>query len=188
MKQHFSNPKFDFFQYDGKINAKESTYQQRSDFYFFETLARKLDAQEVKEYLLSSFIYADNPAKVWIGDIKRTGKENWVKWQRQNQSLQYNVTADLKKVLDYMARRGLSFNEMFLTDGGHPRLLKLFIRGEIEIETIIILDMVLKFVIRWDEQLDDPLWSGLSLRIKKYKPFMSIPVSEYRSLMREIFT
>ena len=48
MKQHFSNPKFDFFQYDGKINAKESTYQQRSDFYFFETLARKLDAQEVK--------------------------------------------------------------------------------------------------------------------------------------------
>ena len=188
MKQHFSNPKFDFFQYDGKINAKESTYQQRSDFYFFETLTRKLDAQEVKEYLLSSFIYSDNPAKVWIGDIKRTGKDNWVKWQRQNQSLQYNVTADLKKVLHYMTRRGLSFNEMFLTNGGHPPLLKLFIRGEIELETIIILDMVLKFVVRWDEQLADPLWSNLSLKIRKYKPFMSIPVKEYRTLMRGIFT
>ena len=87
-----------------------------------------------------------------------------------------------------MTRRGLSFNEMFLTNGGHPPLLKLFIRGEIELETIIILDMVLKFVVRWDEQLADPLWSNLSLKIRKYKPFMSIPVKEYRTLMRGIFT
>jgi hypothetical protein len=41
MKLHFSNDKFDFFQYEGKVNAKEETYQQRNDFYFFETLARK---------------------------------------------------------------------------------------------------------------------------------------------------
>ena len=69
MKQHFTKPNFDFFQYDGRVNVKESTYQQRNDFYFFETLARKLTALEVKEYLLASLRSTD---KVWIGDIKRT--------------------------------------------------------------------------------------------------------------------
>ena len=64
-----------------------------------------------------------------------------------------------------MTRRGLSFNEMFLTNGGHPPLLKLFIRGEIELETIIILDMVLKFVVRWDEQLADPCGPTLVSRL-----------------------
>ena len=49
MKQHFSNPKFDFFQYDGKVNVKESTYQARNDFYFFETIARKYTPMEIRE-------------------------------------------------------------------------------------------------------------------------------------------
>ena len=76
MKQHFSNPKYDFFMYDGKVNAKESTYQARNDFYFFESLAKKLTPIEVKEYLLSNFVYSENPSKVWIGEIKRNGKKS----------------------------------------------------------------------------------------------------------------
>ena len=70
MKQHFTNPKFDFFKYDGKVKAREEKYQERTDFYFFETLARKLSDQEVREYMLASFISAGDPTKVWIGDIK----------------------------------------------------------------------------------------------------------------------
>ncbi|QBP05993.1 hypothetical protein [Synechococcus phage S-B68] len=187
MKQHFTSPKFDFFQYDGKINAKESTYQARSDFYFFETLARKLTPQEIREYLLSSFIYSKNPAKVWIGDIKRNGKDNWVRWQKQNQSLKYIFKQDLGRILEYMENRSVSFNDMFSTKYGHPNVLKLYIREEISIETLILLDMVLKFVLSWDRDLADPLWETLSLKIKKYKPFMSIPVSEYKEIMKETF-
>ena len=56
-KQHFSNPKFDFFKYDGKVKVKEETYQQRPDFWFFETLARKLKDQEVLEYMLGQLLY-----------------------------------------------------------------------------------------------------------------------------------
>ena len=28
MKQHFTNPKFDFFKYDGKVKAREEKYQE----------------------------------------------------------------------------------------------------------------------------------------------------------------
>ena len=59
---------------------------------------------------------------------------------------------------------------------------------EIELETIVILDMVLKFMLVWDKRMDDPLWSALSLKIKKYKPFMSVPVKDYKKLMKDSFT
>lgn len=187
MKQHFSNEKYDFFKYDGKVNAKESTYQQRNDFYFFESLARKLTPIEVKEYLLSNFVYASDPSKVWIGNIKRSGKDNWVKWQKQNQNLSYNFTQDINKLVSLMEKHGYSFNDLFDCTHGHPPLLRLFIKDELSLETVIILDMVLGFVLLWDKRMDDPLWSALSLRIRKYKPFMSIPVKDYKKLLKETF-
>jgi len=187
MKQHFTNAKYDFFKYDGKVNAKESTYQQRNDFYFFESLARKLTPLEVKEYLLSNFVYADNPSKVWIGNIKRSGKDNWVKWQKQNQNLSYNFSQDLNKIVALMETRGYAFNDLFDCTHGHPPILKLYIRKDLALETVIILDMVVGFMLRWDQRMDDPLWSALSLKIKKYKPFMSIPVKDYKKLMKETF-
>ncbi len=187
MKQHFTKESFDFFQYDGKVRAKEQTYLQRSDFYFFETLSRKLSDQEVKEYLLSSFVSADNPTKVWIGDIKRSGKDCWLAWTKQNQSMQYLVKQDLGTVVDYMEAKECSFNDLFEAVAGHPPALKLYVRKEISLETLIILDMVLKFTSKWDTQLTDPLWESLSFKIKKYKPFLSIPTHKYKKLMKEMF-
>jgi len=187
MKQHFTKENFDFFQYDGKVRAKESTYLQRSDFYFFETLSRKLSDQEIKEYMLASFVSADDPSKVWIGDIKLRGKNCWLAWTKQNQSMQYLVKQDLGTMVDHMATKEYTFNDLFETMGGHPPALRLYIQGRISLETLIILDMVLKFMSKWDKKMKDPLWELLSLKIKKYKPFLSIPTDKYRKIMKEMF-
>jgi len=184
MKQHFTNVNFDFFQYEGKVNAKEETYQQRSDFYFFETLARKLNAREVDEYLLSSFALAEDPSKVWIGDIKRSGKDRWLAWQKQNQSLSYIVNQDLDTVVQHMETNGYTFNDLFKTVGGHPPLLRLQVKRRISLETLMILDMVLGFMSSWDRSINDPLWERLSFKIKKYKPFLSIPVTKYKEMIK----
>ena len=187
MKLHFSNQKFDFFQYDGKVNAKESTYQDRNDFYFFETVARKYQPQEIKEFMLASFVEAADPTKVWIGDIKTAGRDCWLVWTKRMQSLAYIVEQDLDTMDQHMEANGYSFNDLFETMGGHPPSLKLFIKRKINLETLIILDMVLGFVRIWDKELRDPLWEQLSFKIKKYKPFLSIPTTKYRSMMREKF-
>ena len=185
-KQHFSNPKFDFFQYDGKVKAKETTYQQRSDFYFFETMARKHSDQEIKEFMLASFVSAEDPSKVWIGDIKRTGKTCWLAWQKQQASLSYVVQQDCQHLVKFMEEHGRSFNSLFQTSGGHPKLLKLHIKQEISLITIIIMDMVLGFIPMWDKDLRDPLWEQLSFKIRKYKPFLSIQTDKYRMMLREM--
>ena len=91
MKQHFTNPKFDFFQYNGQINAKESTYQARNDFWYFETLAKKHTKDEIQELLLASFALSEDTSKVWIGDIKVSGKDRWMVWKKSQQSLAYTV-------------------------------------------------------------------------------------------------
>ena len=187
MKLHFSSDKFDFFQYDGKVNAKEETYHARNDFYFFETVARKYDEQEIKEYMLASFVESENPSKVWIGDIKRTGKDCWLVWAKRQQSLAYLVEQDLNLLVEYLAETKDSFNSLFETVGGHPTLLKFFIKRRVHLETLIILDMVLGFMLQWDREMSDPLWELLSFKIKKYKPFLSIPSQKYKQLMRNMF-
>jgi len=186
-KQHFANPKFDFFQYDGKVKAKESTYHDRKDFYFFETLARKHTDQEIKEFLLASFVSADDPTKVWIGDIKRDGQANWMVWTKLHESLTYAFKQDLNRVVEHMETTSRTFNDLFKAMGTHPPLLRLYIKRSITLETLTILDMVLGFMIQWDRELHDPLWTALSMKIKKYKPFLSLNTSRYKSIIKETF-
>jgi len=188
MKLHFSSPKYDFFQYEGKVNAKEETYQQRNDFYFFETLARKYKKEEIQELLLATFILSKDPTKVWIGDIRTAGRDRWMAFQKLQQSLNYTVEQDTNSMVEYMDAEGYSFNNLFETMGGHPAILKLYIKQRINLETLIIYDMILGFMKNWDKQLTDPLWEGLSFKIKKYKPFLSINTSKYRELMKQRFS
>ena len=191
LKQHFSNPNFDYFQYDGRVNAKETTYQRRNDYYFFETLARSLKKGEVQGYMLASFIQAEDPTKVWIGDIKRDGKTRYLAQQKQTHSLSYTFGQDCDTVVDHMERNSYDFNALFGTkhnqNSGHPPALKLYLQKKITLESLLIYDMVLGFMKQWDIDLRDPLWESISFKIKKYKPFLSIPTQQYRKVLQSKF-
>ena len=187
LKQHFTNEKYDFYRYEGKVNAKEETYQQRNDFYFFETLARKLSDKEAKEYFLASFILAEDPKKVWVGDIKRDGKDNWLVWQKQIQSRSYLFEQDISRLVSHMENSELSFNNLFQTSGGHPPLLKLHFKGQISFDTLLIMDVIFHFTSQWDKYLKDPLWERTSFKIKKCKPFMSISTDKYKKILKRKF-
>lgn len=187
-KLHFTKERYDFFESNGMGRAKEETYQGRNDFYFFETVARKLSEQEINELFLSIFVDAEDPNKVWIGDVKKRGKDCWMAWQKRQQSLTYIVSQDLDRLVDHMAEKGYSFDDLYQTVGGYPPLLKLYIKRQLHLETLVILDMVLGYMVHWDRKLKDPLWESLSLKIKKLKPFLSIPVDKYKCLIKEKFT
>ena len=187
MKQHFTNPKFDFFQYNGQVNAKEETYQKRNDFYFFETLARKYKKEEIQELLLASFVLSEESSKVWIGDLKSSGRDHWMVWKKFQESFAYSFEQDLGAVAEHLEAAGTTFNSLFETMGGHPALLKLYLRRNIALETLIVLDMVLGFTKQWDKKMTDPLWESISLKIRKYKPFLSVNTSKYKELMKQRF-
>jgi len=183
MKQHFSNPNFDFFQYNGQVKAKESTYQQRNDFWFFETIAKKLSSEEVQDFLLASFIYSKDPTKIWIGDIKRSGGDRWMALQKQRQSMSYTVEQDLGTVVEHLEAKGYSFNDLFATLGSnHPPLLKLHVKGDVSLETMIVLDDLVQYSKKWKKELewDDFVWPDVKKLMNNYKGFLTINTDKYR--------
>ena len=76
---------------------------------------------------------------------------------------------------------------MFTLEGSsHPTILKSYLRDDISIETLIIIDRILGFRKNWDNKLSDPVWETVSMRMRKYSPFLNIEVSRYKKILKEI--
>ena len=181
MKSHFTNPKFDFFKYGGKSRATMTSFNKRKDKYWFEKTSRKYSDQQVLDFLLSNFVIADNPQNLWIGEIINSGERNYADWMRRKQSLTYLFKEQSEKLL--------SENELqtvFDCSKGHPVILKRYLGGEISLETLTIMEKVFSFVRDFDKKLTDPVWETVSLKIKKYIPFININVYNYKKILKEV--
>ena len=53
LKNHFTNPKYDFFRYGAKSRASMASFNKRKDKYWFEKTSRKYDDSEVVDFLVS---------------------------------------------------------------------------------------------------------------------------------------
>ena len=183
MKSHFTNPKYDFFKYGGKSRATMASFNKRKDKYWFEKTSRKYSDQQILDFLLSNFVIADNPQNLWIGEIINSGERNYADWMRRKQSLTYLFKEQSEKLL--------SENELqtvFDCSKGHPVILKKYLGGEISLETLTIMEKVFSFVRDFDKKLTDPVWETVSLKIKKYIPFININVYNYKKILKEVIS
>ena len=73
LKNHFANPKYDFFKYGAKTSASITSFNKRRDKYWFEKTSRKYNDKEVVDFLVSNFVSADNPQNLLIGEIINSG-------------------------------------------------------------------------------------------------------------------
>jgi hypothetical protein len=76
--------------------------------------------------------------------------------------------------------------ELFSCSKGHPVILKRYLGGKISLETLVIFNKIFDFVSIMDKKLDDPVWETVSLKIKKYNPFINIDVFQYKKVLRSI--
>jgi hypothetical protein len=181
MKSHFTNSKYDFFKYGGKSRATITSFNKRKDKYWFEKTSRKYSDREIVDFLLSNFVSADNPQNLWIGEIINSGERTYADWMRRQQSLTYLFKEQSNEL----------FSEIKLDDAlncskGHPPVLKKFLGGKISLETLVIYDKIFLFGKTFDKQLLDPVWECVSLKIKKYSPFIQVDISSYKKILKEI--
>ena len=181
MKSHFTNPKFDFFKYGGKSRATITAFNKRKDKYWFEKTSRKYSDQEVIDFLLSNFVNATNPQNLWIGEIINSGERTYAEWKMRQQSLTYMFKEQSENLL---SENDLS--KVFSCSKGHPLLLKKYLGGEISLETLSIMERVFSFKKDFDKKLTDPVWETVSLKLKKYLPFLNINVFQFKKTLREI--
>ena len=181
MKSHFTNPKFDFFKYGGKSRATITSFNKRKDKYWFEKTSRKYSDQQIIDFLLANFATTDNPQNLWIGEIINSGERNYSQWMKRNQSLTYLFKEQSNELL-----LEKNLNEVFDCSKGHPPILKKYLGGEISLETLTILEKVFSFVSKFDKKLTDPVWESVSLKIKKYNPFLNINTFPFKKILRDI--
>ena len=181
MKSHFTNPKYDFFKYGGKSRATVSSFNKRKDKYWFEKTSRKYSDQEILDFLLSNFITANNPQNLWIGEIINSGERNYSEWMKRHQSLTYLFKEQLEGLLSEK-----KLDEVFDCSKGHPPILKKYLGGDLSLETLIILEKIFSFVKKFDKTIKDPVWETVSLKVKKYIPFININMVYYKKILREI--
>ena len=181
MKSHFTNSKYDFFKYGGKSRATVTSFNKRKDKYWFEKTSRKYSDKEIVDFLLANFVSVDNPQNLWIGEIINSGERTYADWMRRQQSLTYLFKEQSEELL--------SNNELetvFSCSKGHPPILKRFLGGKLSLETFVIYDRIFSFGNDFDKKLLDPVSETVSLKIKKYNPFLNIDVFQFKKILREI--
>ena len=181
IKSHFTNSKYDFFKYGGKSRATMTSFNKRKDKYWFEKTSRKYSDKEIVDFLLSNFINATNPQNLWIGEIINSGDRTYAEWMKRQQSLTYLFKEQLNELL-----LENNLDEVFNCSKGHPLLLKRYLGGEISLETLTILEKVFSFKKDFDKKLTDPVWETVSLKLKKYLPFLNINVFQFKKVLRDI--
>ena len=181
LKNHFTNPKYDFFKYGAKTRASLTSFNKRRDKYFFEKTSRKYSDKEVVDFLVSNFVSADNPQNLWIGEIINSGERTYADWMRRQQSLSYLFKQQSKELLSEN-----KLEDVFNCSKGHPQILKYFLGGHLSIETLVIYEKIFNFSKNFNNILDDPVWDCVNLKISKYNQFLNIDIFHYKKILREI--
>ena len=180
-KNHFTKKSYNYFKYGGKSKASVQAYNKRKDRYFFERMSRKKTDEEIKDYFLANFVECDDPDRLWIGEIISSGEDNLKSWMKRSQTMSYMFKTEVEVFVNKE-----NFQQLFTIKGqSHPEVLKKYLQGALSIETMVILDIILEYVKNFDKKLEDPVWETVSLKIKKYKPFLNINVQKYKSILKE---
>jgi len=181
LKNHFTNPKYDFFKYGAKTRASITSFNKRKDKYWFEKTSRKYSDKEVVDFLVSNFTATDNPQNLWIGEIINSGERNYSEWMRRQQSLTYLFKEQSNELLSEN-----ELESLFNCTKGHPLILKKYLSGSVSLETLTIFDKIFRFSENFNKKLTDPVWETVSLKLKKYSPFLNIDMFHYKKILRDI--
>ena len=169
MKAHFSKNDYDFFTYKGKSRVPRNSFYKRKDRGFFVKLSRKYSEEDLKNYLVANFILDRR------GYIANFSNENYEQWKEKRNNFYNMFTDEIRPLVK-------NFNPLFeVKNSEHPILLKEYLGKRVSLETLIILDELVRFSKTWDNRMaEDYIWFDLKKLMNNYKRFLTIDKNQYR--------
>ena len=181
LKLHFTSPSYNFFKYGGKVKANIESFNKRNDRYFFEKLSRKKQKTDLIDYFVSNFIESSDPSKMWIGELRERGDDNYINWKSRIQSLHYQYTQDINT----LAKESHLYEALISKPNTHPKAVKHYLSGKISLETLVILNDITSFMDKLESSLNhDPIFCIILNKIRKYKPFFVYDKSSFLEELR----
>ena len=181
LKNHFTKKSYDYHKYCGKSRATVQSFYKRKDRFWFEKVVRQKTDKEVVEFFVANFVSCSDPQSLWIGEIMKEGETRYKEWQKKVQSLSYLFKQESEQMLS-----SNNLEQLFDCSRQHPPILKMFLSGKISLETMVIYDKIFLYGNRFDKKLKDPVWESVSMKIKKYNPFLNIDVLKFRKILKEV--
>ena len=183
IKLHFTTDSYDFMKYGGKSKISVDAFDNRKDKYHFHKLSRRLTSQdELIMFLVANFIHNDT---IWVGDLLTEESETiYRQRQRVLQSMSYIFENDCRKIFEGVSNP----NEVLQSDDGdYPRLLKMTLQKDTEIETLCILNNILGFLPVWNRKITDTVrWPQYSRKVTKYAAFLPKDVVKYKLILKKV--
>jgi hypothetical protein len=187
LNNHFFQPNYDYFKYHGGVPLKYETYEaKRSDEkHRYERLGKKFHSPEELEHFFVANLL-ESKKRMWVGSLFGGEADNvYIRWQGRTQSLQYNLISEVKRLVD----RTESFNGIFkVGDHQHPEVLKAHIRGDLSLESFVLLDLLTGFIDNIDAKLsEDRTWTMTRIKAEKYRPFIERFGLDLSKLSKSLF-
>ena len=174
LKLHFTSEHYDYFKYNGKHNATMASFEKRTDKRFFKKLVRK--NINITEYYVANLVNG----KEWISQFEDSV---WKDWLSRSQSIEYNFINEAEKLLTSAGNFDIIFN---CDEGTHPKLLKAYLAKKISLETLVILDRLVRYRRVFDREIDEGyIWPKVSMLIQKYEPFVKVNIVKCRRMLIE---
>lgn len=177
LKRHFApGSNYDYFKYNGKTNASARSFETRRDRYSFHKLSKK---DHPRDFVVANFI--QHGPNIWIGDLLTDSKyeDTYKAWLKRRESISYIFKSDLEQLTDIN-------EDLKSVNGDYPKLLQLYMRNKVCIETIIILSNMVGFIKSWNKEISDPIvWPEIYNTCVKYVPFMEYDAEKLKKITIE---
>jgi len=174
LKLHFNSESYNYFKYHGKIRSKTVPQNQ---VYIFDKLDKKY-GMNLEDFYVSNFIEDQN---IWVFDlVSEECNERYVKFQKKKESLTYTFKNDIISLLDEYD----DLNKILLVDADFPILMRKVLQETISLETLLILNSIIKFFRMWENKIQDEyIWKDFKMKCIKYYPFIHFDKKKFKDII-----
>jgi hypothetical protein len=182
LRLHFTTDTYDVIQQCGRVRASKQAFYKRKDLLAMNRVAESYSDKEVVDFLVANFVSGDR----WGGVFDLDAKDRYTGWKKRIESLAYTFQNEVGGLALQCEKNNVPFESCFLSaKNQHPYIIKKYLRNDVSIETMVILNKLIDFVPSLDKSLSgDLVWPDVSRIIKKYSPFLSINKEKYDRLLR----
>ena len=182
LKLHFTTDKYNVIEQKGRVRASRQSFFKRTDLFNIKKIASEYSDSEVVDFLIANFVSGDR----WGGVFDSEARSNYLSWKKRIESITYTFEKDIDKISFEAEKNQERFIDYFRSFNSQlPKVINMYLRSDVSIETLVILNKLNNYTNTLDQQLSDNIiWPDVSRLIKKYSPFLNINKKKYDDIIR----
>lgn len=174
LQRHFTTD-YDYFKYHGKVRGSKESYQKRNDMWSFEKICKIIPENNRLDFMVANFL--ENP-QCWVKNMDISHYNTYIERHK-------NITSIFKQDLERIKQEGPA--KVMQVTQSYPKIYDMYIKKDITLETLVILNRIFPFVDKHVEQVQVPfVFPDIVKKIKNYEQFAINKIGERHELLVDV--